>query len=105
MLIGSDTLEEHASETMHGPVVIVAVFPIVPVAEAATVPLTVTVALWFGANVTLKVQVLSVGFATVQRSGVVTAQEGEVVSVSSDGMGSVTTAEPVASPTFSMRMV
>ena len=84
---------------------IVAVFTIVPVAEAATVLLTVTVALWFGASVTLKVQVLPVGFATVQTSGVVTAQDGEVVSVSCDGMVSVTTAEPVASPKFSMRMV
>ena len=101
-MIGFDTLAEHASETMHGPVVIVAVFTIVLVAEAATVLLTVTVAVWFGASVTLNVQVLPFGFAMVQVSGVVTAHDGDAVSVSCDGMVSVTTAEPVASPTFSI---
>jgi hypothetical protein len=102
-LIGFDTLEAHA--VVHGPVVILAVFTIVPVAEAPTVPLMVTVAVCFGARVTLKVQVLPVGFTTVHVSGLVTAQDGEFVTVSCDGIPSVTTAEPPASPTFSMTMV
>ena len=104
-MIGFDTLEEQASEAMHGPVVIVAVFITVPLAETATVLLTFTVAVWFAASVTLKVHVLPVGFATVQTSGEVTRHDGEAVSVSCDGMESVTTADPVPSPTFVMAMV
>jgi hypothetical protein len=104
-LIGFETLEEHASEAMHVPVVIVAVFMTVPVAEAATVLLTVTIAVWFAASVTLKVHVLPVGFAAVHMSGEVTVHDGEAVSMSCDGMESVTTAEPAPSPTFVMAMV
>jgi len=102
---GFETVDEQPEDVVHGPVVIVAVFVMVPVAVAATMAAKVTVALSLAARLTVKVQVLPLGLATLQVSGEVTAQAGVPVTVRADGTTSVTVADPAPSPTFLMAMV
>ena len=78
----------------------VAVFVMLPVALDATVAEKVAVALSPAARLTAKVQVLPVVLATVQVSGIVTAQTGVPLTVRDDGTASVTMADPAPSPTF-----
>lgn len=74
--IGFDTVDAQPEDVLHGPVVIVAVFVIVPEAVAATTALNVTVAVSPTASVTSNVQVLPVVLVTLQVSGAVTAHVG-----------------------------
>jgi hypothetical protein len=99
-MIGFVTDDEQPDAVVHGPVVIVAVFVMLPVAFDATVAEKVTVALSPAARLTVKVQVLPLGLLTEQVSGDVTAQAGVPLTVRDDGTASVTVADPVPSPTF-----
>jgi hypothetical protein len=98
--IGLDTVDAQPEDVLHGPVVIVAVFVMVPVAAAATVALNVTVAELPAARFTANVQVLPVVLVTVQVSGAVTAHVGVPWIVRFDGRVSVIVAVPAPSPTF-----
>jgi len=100
VMIGFVTDDEQPAAVVHGPVVMVAVFVMLPVALAATVAEKVAVALSPAARLTMKVQVLPVVLATVQVSGIVTAQAGVPLTVRDDGTASVTVADPAPSPTF-----
>lgn len=105
-MIGFDTLDEQPDDVLHGPVVIVAVFVMVPVALAETTALNVAVAVSPAARLTAKVNVLPLPPA-VQVSGAVAAQAGAGVeaSVSPAGRASVIVAVPAPSPTFLMATV
>jgi hypothetical protein len=94
------TDDEQPDAVVHGPVVMVAVLVMLPVALDATVAEKVAVALSPAARLTANVQVLPVVLATVQVSGIVTAQTGVPLTVSDDGTASVTMADPAPSPTF-----
>jgi hypothetical protein len=100
VMIGFVTVDEQPAAVVHGPVVMVAVFVMLPVALDATVAEKVTVALSPAARLTVKVQVLPLGLITEQVSGVVTAQAGVPLTVRDDGTASVTVADPAPSPTF-----
>jgi hypothetical protein len=104
-MIGFVTVDEQPDDVLHGPVVMVAVFTTLPVALVASTALKVTVAVSPAARVTANVQVVpDVGFVIVHVSFVesVTAQDGVPWTVSVDGIGSLTVADPDPSPTFLM---
>jgi hypothetical protein len=100
VMTGFVTDDEQPDAVVHGPVVMVAVFVMLPVAFDATVAEKVTVALSPAARLTMKVQVLPTELVTVQVSGVVTAQAGVPLTVRDDGTASVTVADPAPAPTF-----
>jgi hypothetical protein len=100
VMIGFVTDDEQPAAVVHGPVVMVAVFVMLPVAFGVTVAEKVTVALSPAARLTVKVQVLPLGLLTEQVSGDVTAQAGVPLTVRDDGTASVTVADPAPSPTF-----
>jgi hypothetical protein len=101
-MIVFDTLDEQPEDVLHGPVVIVAVLVMVPVAPALTTALNVAVAVSPAARFVTVIVIVEPEALAVQLplEPVEHAGAGLVASVSCEGTGSVMVAEPAPSPTF-----